>query len=205
MTSAHWNAAYNSTEFETRSWSQNLPTESLQFISKFPLSSNDPISDVGGGTSELVDELIEMRFTDLSVLDISSEALQEVRTRLLSKSKDPQVVHWICEDLTQWKPQRTYALWHDRAVFHFLTSRRDQNKYKEVLLNSTISGSYVLIATFSPNGPASCSRLPVTRWSAEDLNVFLADEFMFLEDAQITHNTPWGSTQDFTWASFKRR
>lgn len=199
MTNTHWNDAYTAKTPSERSWTQPSPAESLAIIQQAQLAADDAIIDIGGGASLLPDVLTQHGHTDITLLDISSSAIEETKDRL------HETVQYICADITQWLPERTYALWHDRAVFHFLTSVEDQNAYRNALLTGTRSGSYLVIATFAPTGPESCSGLPVQRWSQFDLAHFFADSFDTIRSHESVHTTPWDSTQPFTWLYARRK
>ncbi len=199
MTNEHWNQTYIAKSPEDRSWTQSIPTESLQLISESDVSLTDPIIDVGGGASLLVDELINNGYRDITLLDISSVALSATESRLGGS------VHYIHADITTWIPKRTFSVWHDRAVFHFLTSNEDQDSYLRAMLAATATGSHIFIATFSTAGPDTCSGLPVQRWSQDALADFFSDECAVVETFESIHTTPWGSSQPFSWLHARRK
>ena len=199
MTNNHWNLAYATKAVNERSWTEPIPHDSLRFISECNVASDAPIIDIGGGASLLVDELVNQKYSNVTLLDISSTAIEETRHRLGDRAT------YICADITTWSPPHTYALWHDRAVFHFLTTEEDQLAYRRAVINGTTTGSIILIAAFAPTGPESCSGLPVQRWSQHDLAEFFIDDFTVLETHESIHTTPWGSTQPFTWLVAKRK
>jgi trans-aconitate methyltransferase len=161
-----------------------------------------PIIDIGGGASVLADELLDAGFADVSVLDIAGQGLTASKSRLGDHARE---VHWIVSDVLTWTPPRTYGLWHDRAVFHFLTEPEDRAKYRSVLQRAVRPGGAVIMATFAPEGPERCSGLPVQRWSAEGLAAELGAEFELVQSAREEHETPMGAVQAFTWCRFKRR
>ncbi len=197
---ALWDQTYSSKDESQRSWSQDVPAESLFFIDETHVPLDAAIIDVGGGASRLVDKLLARNFSDVTVLDISSKAIDEARRRV-----GDQRVRWVTADVTKWVPSRTYALWHDRAVFHFLVAREDQAAYVERATSSISLGGYLLLATFSHSGPATCSGLPVQRWSARELTDLFAGGFTLVESALRDHVTPWGAVQPFTWVLMQRR
>lgn len=205
MSSAHWDNAYVAKAVDERSWTQPSPKESLHHIAESGVTKDAEIIDIGSGSSTLVDELLTSGFTHVSVLDISHSALVEVKERLTANGLDPTAVQWLCEDITSWTPQKKYKLWHDRAVFHFLTSPEEQHHYLKAVNAGTESGSHIVMGTFAPTGPESCSGLPVTRWSVEKLQQFFGEHYELVSGQLITHTTPWGSTQDFTWLHLKRK
>lgn len=199
MSIQHWNEVYSVKPFDERSWTQSLPSDSLELFEKSHFSKNEPIIDIGGGASFLIDELIHNGFTDVTLLDISPIAVSESQARLGAK------VQYINAEITQWTPERTYAVWHDRAVFHFLTSAEQQQNYLNAFLSGTTSGSHLIIATFAPTGPDSCSGLPVRRWSQEQLMEFFSHDCDIVRTFEAVHITPWGSAQPFTWLHAQRR
>lgn len=199
MTNNHWNLAYATKSVDERSWTEPVPTESLQLTVSCELEKDASIIDIGGGASLLVDEFINQKYSNVTLLDISSTAIEETKGRLGDQAT------YICADITTWTPPHTYALWHDRAVFHFLTTTEDQQAYRRAVINGTSTGSIILIATFAPTGPESCSGLSVQRWSQHDLAEFFADDFTVLNTHESIHTTPWGSTQPFTWLVAKRK
>lgn len=165
----------------------------MNLITQTSLARDGAIIDVGGGASSLVDQLLEASYSDITLLDISSIAIDETRSRLIDR------ISYIRADITQWTPTRSFDLWHDRAVFHFLISPREQDTYRAVVAQGTKSGSHLLLATFAPTGPESCSGLAVKRWGQEELAEYFSHEFNIVSTHETTHTTPWGSTQPFTW------
>jgi len=201
---AHWDSVYTTKSARDRSWTEDVPEESLRFIERAAVAVDDAIIDIGGGASFLVDSLLESGYRDVTVLDIAETALTETRERI-AHSQSSSKVSFICADITQWKPEKTYAIWHDRAVFHFLTDRNDQTTYVALASASVKPGGHVLLAKFAPHGPESCSGLPVQRWSVEELAQLFADSFTLVESTTATHVTPWGGEQPFTWVLLRRK
>ena len=152
--------------------------------------------DVGGGTSTLVDELVSRGFTDVSVLDVSTVALDSSRKRLGPTSER---VCWVCADVLAWTPERTYDLWHDRAVFHFLVDPADRRRYVQVARLAVRPGGYVIVATFATDGPARCSGLRVERYDTEGLCAAFSPGFALVGSRRELHTTPSGAVQPFTW------
>jgi hypothetical protein len=197
----HWNEAY-ATKAETMvSWFQAVPARSLAFITTATRSLSDSIIDIGGGTSRLVDALIVRGYSDLSVLDVSPVALDEAKARL---GVTARAVSWILADVTRWRPERTWRVWHDRAAFHFLTDDAAQMAYIGALKQATEPGAAVILATFALTGPTRCSGLPVQQYSPETLADRLGPDFALCDQALETHVTPSGLSQDFSWAVFRR-
>ena len=199
MTNEHWNQAYTTKAADERSWTQPLPTDSLTLIRDTHVAPDGPIIDIGGGASLLVDELIHNGYSDVTLLDVASAALTETEARLGDKAT------YICADITQWTPERTYEVWHDRAVFHFLTTPEQHDAYLNAFLTGTDSSSHLIIATFAPTGPESCSGLPVQRWSQHDLARFFKPHCEVISTFETTHTTPWGTLQPFTWLHARRK
>jgi cyclopropane fatty-acyl-phospholipid synthase-like methyltransferase len=167
---------------------------SLELIETLRVPPDAAIIDVGGGASSLVDHLVERGFSDLTVLDISAHALDEVGRRL----GDAPVV-LLHEDLLEWRPPRRYDLWHDRAVFHFLVTEPDRHGYFDTLQAAIRPDGLVILATFALDGPEVCSGLPVSRYSADELTRILGDTFQPLATRREVHVTPRGAAQPFTW------
>jgi SAM-dependent methyltransferase len=192
--SRHWDAVYGGRTPAGVSWYQPQPSVSLDLIEVLGLPLDTAVLDVGGGASTLVDVLVERGFSDVSVLDVSATALELARRRLGAASS----VHWLHEDLLVWQPARRYGLWHDRAVFHFLVEPEQSGRYLDLLREAVHPGGYVILATFAPDGPQSCSGLPVARYGADDLARVL-DGFEVVATRGEQHTTPAGVVQPFTW------
>jgi 2-polyprenyl-3-methyl-5-hydroxy-6-metoxy-1,4-benzoquinol methylase len=158
------------------------------------------VIDVGGGASSLVDVLLQKGF-QVTVLDISEPALDVARLRLGSKA---DAARWIAADVTAWLPSKVYDVWHDRAVFHFLTDPTDRVKYLTALKAALRPGGFAVIATFAEDGPERCSGLPVQRYSAAGLARELGEDFKLMRVDREEHRTPGGASQIFTWALFER-
>ena len=198
-TQAHWDKAYTEKSDNQLSWCQEVPARSLALIAA--ASPNGSVIDVGGGASRLVDALLAAGRDDVTVLDISRAALDRARARLGARAAE---VEWLCADITQWRPARQWDVWHDRAVFHFLTGREAQDAYIAALKAATRPGAAVILSTFAPDGPERCSGLPVQRYGAADLAARLGADFALADQAAERHVTPWGSVQSFAYAAFRR-
>jgi len=196
----HWENAWSKRRFEEQSWFQERPERSLDMIHRYGIEKDEPIIDVGGGASRLVDFLLEEDYRDLTVLDISATALGEARSRLGQASSR---VAWLQQDVLTFVPPRRYALWHDRAVFHFLTGEQDQRLYADVLRCALQPGGHLVIATFAPDGPEKCSGLTVARHDAASLGRILGDSFRLEEQAVEDHVTPAGRLQRFGYYRFR--
>lgn len=198
----HWDTTYTSKPETGVSWFQPDPALSLGWIKEAAPDRSAKIIDIGGGASRLTDRLITEGYSNLTVLDISSVALLRTRKRIGAAAEK---VNWITADVTQWTPAQRWDVWHDRAVFHFLTETPAQDAYIAALRKGTREGSAVIMATFSPTGPEKCSGLPVQRYDAQTLAARLGRDFYLYAEAGERHQTPFGTSQDFIYAAFRRR
>lgn len=198
----HWNSTYENNGATGVSWYQSTPTMSLSIIEWLGVNPNAGIIDIGGGASPLTASLLDRRFTDLTVLDVSARALALAQEQLGAHADS---VTWLHEDLLCWTPSRTYDLWHDRAVFHFLTDPADQRHYLEILLEGLAPDGTAIFGTFAPDGPPQCSGLPVAHYDAATLGVVLGSSFVLLDERREEHHTPTGAMQPFTWTTFRRQ
>jgi len=193
----HWENVYTTKEAVSVSWYQPVPAKSLGLIRSTGVSPQAAILDVGGGASTLVDNLLDAGYQDLSVLDIASSAFTQARARLGAIANQ---VKWIESDVTEFEPPRSYAIWHDRAVFHFLTDAADRERYLDVLRKSLQSQGHFLLATFGEEGPTRCSGLEVQRYSVEMLKALLEPNFRMRTYEIEEHRTPKGATQEFLYS-----
>lgn len=196
----HWEQVYRHKAEDAVSWFQVHPQVSLELI-KSCTKPGDALIDVGGGASRLVDHLLQERYTDLTVLDVSETALERAGARL---GKAALKVQWLVADVTRWRPERQYRLWHDRAVFHFLTEPEERVAYVAALSAALAPGAHAVIASFAPDGPERCSGLPVRRYSAESLAEELGANFRLRESREETHLTPMGRLQRFQYSLLER-
>ena len=193
----HWEKIYSTKTSDSVSWFQQHADKSLSIIKKLNLQKNASILDVGGGASTLVDDLLEEGFTDVSVLDLSAAALATAKKRLGGLSAS---VKWIEADITALDLQKhSIDVWHDRAVFHFLTSKSDRDKYIKAVLNIVRPGGFVIVATFAEDGPEQCSGLAVQRYSASELHSEFGNPFQLLGHEKEEHKTPSGNSQSFVY------
>jgi ubiquinone/menaquinone biosynthesis C-methylase UbiE len=200
--SEHWNRVYSSKRPGEVSWHQPRLATSLELIAGAGLAPDTPILDAGGGLSTLVDDLLEHGFEDLSVVDVSAVALRMARERMGYQAGR---VTWVEGDLTRLElPAGRIRLWHDRAVFHFLTVAGDRRAYVETLLRALAPDGHVVLATFALTGPTRCSGLEIIRYSPETLHEQLGDEFELLRAITEAHATPSGKSQDFVFCHFRR-
>jgi trans-aconitate methyltransferase len=198
---AHWERVHAATASTDVSWFERDPTLSLRLVVDAAAGPGDAIIDIGAGASLLVDRLLGRGFSDLTVLDISEHALSEVRRRLGEMSAYVAFLH---QDLLAWTPDRQYDVWHDRAVFHFLTVATDRSRYVELAASAVRSGGSLILATFAEDGPTKCSGLAVRRYSAADLQEAFSPSFSMTRDELEEHVTPHGVVQPFTWVVLQR-
>lgn len=201
QTREHWDRVYSDKAPSEVSWFQSEPRPSLAVLQRFDLPLTEPFVDIGGGASNLVDALLARGWSDVTVVDIAAPALAAAQVRLGEAASS---VQWVVADITRWSPPRRYGVWHDRAVFHFLTEPEQQAAYRRALLAGTAPDALVIIATFAPDGPEKCSGLPVQRHDTASLSATLGSEFTLLDDWREEHLTPWGAAQIFSWCVFRR-
>ena len=197
----HWNEVYATKSADKVSWFQPRAEMSMRMIEAAGATQDSAIIDIGGGSSVLIDHLLDAGYVDVTTLDISERALIGSKDRLGPHAAE---VHWIVGDVLAWSPARAYDVWHDRAVFHFLTGERDRAAYRATLLKGLRQQGALILGTFAEHGPERCSGLPVHRWSADALAAELGSEFRLIESLREDHRTPWGAVQPFTWARFER-
>lgn len=200
-TTGHWDDVYATRAVDEVSWFQSEPTTSLELIDARDLDRRDGVVDVGGGASTLVDRLLDRGWSDVTVLDVSERALEVARQRLGDRAAQ---VGWIVADVRRWLPGRTFRLWHDRAVFHFLTSAGDRQAYVRTAADAVEVGGWLVVATFALDGPESCSGLSVRRHDAQTLARALAPAFEAVSSRREVHVTPAGVQQPFTWLVARR-
>ena len=198
MTAQHWDEVFRTKDTHQVSWYQVNPGTSLALIADTPGS----VIDIGAGSSTLIDELLAAGRTDLTVLDISEAALELTRRRL---AQHADLVRFEVADITIWQPHRTYAVWHDRAVFHFLTNRADQSSYVELVTHAISPGGALVLGTFAEDGPTQCSGLPTARYGVGSLADLFSAGFHLERHTRETHQTPAGIGQPFTWVKLRRR
>lgn len=193
----HWERVYETRDPAKVSWYQPVPEKSIAMIRATEIPTQAPLIDIGGGASTLVDILRNSDYSDITVLDISGAALAKARERLGAAA---DAISWLEADVTAFDPQRRYYLWHDRAVFHFLTDPDDIQRYLDALRTALVPGGHFVIATFGPEGPDQCSGLPVQRYTVEGLASLLQDDFDVRSFEVHDHVTPTGTVQQFLYA-----
>lgn len=193
----HWEQIYSTKPSDAVSWFQDHADQSLRLIHNTRLGRNSAIIDVGAGASTLVDDLLAEGYTDLTVLDLSPAALMVAKQRL---AKHAECVRWAEGDVTRAEfPVHRFDIWHDRAVFHFLTEPADRQAYVEQVVRSVRPGGHVIIATFAEDGPEKCSGLPVVRYQPESLHAEFGDAFLLVGHEKEAHHTPSGAVQQFVY------
>ena len=198
----HWQNVYNKKNENEVSWYQKSPKLSLEFVKSLNLSLDAEIIDIGAGESRLVDNLLEMGFVNLSVLDISSKSIEKTKKRLGLKSK---LVNWIVSDINNFNPTKIYDLWHDRAAFHFLKDSEEIDNYVKLVKSSLHNQGNLIIATFSENGPLKCSGLEVSRYSENSISDLFNNDFELIKSQKSIHKTPFSTSQEFLFSKFKKK
>ena len=198
----HWEKIYSEKQPDQVSWFQTEPAKSLELITLAGTPKDGRIIDVGGGASVLVDRLLNAGFKNITVLDISNAALEYAKGRLANRAKQ---VQWIVSDVTAFNPSEQFDLWHDRAVFHFLTEETDRRKYAAIVGRSLKPGGHLIVSSFAPDGPNMCSNLAVCRYDAESIRRELGSDFKLIREDSETHVTPWKKDQKFRYFLFVRK
>jgi SAM-dependent methyltransferase len=192
----HWDRAYRAKGPQGVSWFQERPDVSLALIAQSGIDKAAGVIDVGGGASTLVDHLLSAGYQHLAVLDVSAVALAEARTRLGARATDVQL---IAQDVTTFRPARRFGLWHDRAVFHFLTAPQDRRLYVQSMRHALEPGGTAIMATFALDGPPKCSGLEVVRYDESAMMAEVGSEFVLQDVRRENHKTPWGAEQRFVY------
>lgn len=200
-TKEHWEKIYSTKTPQEVSWTQEIPETSLGFIHSFNLRKDAAIIDVGGGESRFVDFLLDEGFTNITVLDISEEALKKTQQRLGERAS---AVKWIVSDVVEFKPLQKFDAWHDRATFHFLTTPEQIERYIEIAAQSLKDNGFMAIGTFSENGPTKCSGLTIKQYTEQQMEKTLTYYFKKIRCITENHLTPFHTIQNFLFCSFKR-
>jgi len=201
-TKEHWEKIFATKSEHDVSWFQPYPKTSVGFVKLFNLPPESNIIDIGGGDSHLVDALIEKGYKNLYVLDIAENALQRAKERLGDKADS---VHWIASDILDFKPDMKFDFWHDRAAFHFLTTETNIDKYVEIAENSIRLGGYLILGTFSEKGPDQCSGLEIKQYNEASMSYRFERKFERIKCISEDHLTPFNTTQNFLFCSFKKK
>ena len=197
----HWENIYSSKNEDAVSWFQEYPKTSIELIEKYSTDKSSSIIDIGSGRSRILKNLIENEYDDLTYLDISQEACSKSKISLGNK-KD--LIQWHVQNVLDFNAEKKFSIWHDRAVFHFLISKEDVEKYKKVAFKTIAQDGYLILGTFSENGPEKCSGLNISRYSPESLKKIFNPEFKMIETFTIDHKTPFNTIQNFLFIIFKK-
>lgn len=201
----HWNKKYTDTPITQLGWYETKSMPSIQLIENCRVPKNSPIVDIGSGASTLISNLLELGYQNLWAVDISEVALEKSKN-LLGKEQAAQM-HWLIDDVTNPAAMLQLpkiAVWHDRAVFHFLTNEKDRHMYHSLVQKTVISGGFVIMATFALNGAAMCSGLPVQRYNVDGLRDFLGENFKLVESLDHTYQMPSGDLRPYVYARFQK-
>jgi 2-polyprenyl-3-methyl-5-hydroxy-6-metoxy-1,4-benzoquinol methylase len=197
----HWEKLYNSKQLNEVSWYQPTPEVSLQFTAQLHIARNARIIDIGGGDSLLVDHLLLLGYENITVLDISAAAINRARLRL---GKNAGKVNWVVSDVTEFNAAEQYDFWHDRAAFHFLTTKKQVAAYLAVAQKHIAPSGKMVIGTFSTDGPEKCSGLPVKQYNENNLTRQLRKYFKKIRCITTDHLTPFNTIQHFLFCSFQK-
>jgi trans-aconitate methyltransferase len=198
----HWQRTYEAKAEREVSWHQDQPEPSLTLVTAAAPSLASPIIDIGGGSSHLVDHLVQRGYSRIAVLDTSPAALARSQARLGAQATS---VDWIVADITAWTPAERYEVWHDRAAFHFMVTEADRAAYLARMRQALFPGGCAIIATFAPDGPEKCSGLPVMRYDPASLATMMGPDFTLVRSERHLHRTPWGAVQPFQFSVFRRQ
>lgn len=197
----HWENVYTSKEDNEVSWYQEMPLTSINLIKKYVNDSSDSIIDIGGGNSNLASELIKLKFLNVSVLDISEASLNRTKEKLGEESKN---INWHVDDVLTFESKNNVEIWHDRAVFHFVTEEVDKNSYVQKIKSSLSENGIIILATFSKEGPLKCSGLEICQYDKDSLLQLFGKDFNLLESFNEVHTTPFDTTQSFIYTVWQR-
>lgn len=198
----HWEKIYQSKQLNEVSWFQPTPETSLDFVQFVNLPKSAKIIDVGGGDSFLVDHLLELGYSDITVLDVSETAIERAKQRLGSRAN---MVKWIVSDASMFKPTQKYDFWHDRAAFHFLTQPQEISNYIQTVEQCINPNGILVIGTFSEQGPKKCSGIEIKQYSESSMNELFQSNFQKSKCITIDHKTPFNTFQNFIFCSFIKK
>lgn len=198
---AHWETIYQTKELQNVSWYQPKPQTSIDLIEKWAKSKEDAIIDVGGGDSFLAEHLLGLGYNNITILDISEAAIERAKTRMGERANQ---VTWVVSNILDFKPTTKYAIWHDRAAFHFLNQVDEVEQYVENANNAIVENGSLIIGTFSVDGPLKCSGIDITQYSEISLEKTFANHFELQETFRVNHPTPFDTVQNFVFGTFKK-
>lgn len=199
---AHWEHVFGTKKENEVSWFQPYPKTSVEFIELFNLPIDSNIIDIGGGDSRFIDALIEKGYKNVWLLDISTTAIEHTKARLGEKAKH---VHFIASDIVDFEPEVKFDFWHDRAAFHFLTSEEHINKYVSIAEKAIKQDGYLILGTFSENGPTKCSGLEIKQYNEANMSVRFEKGFERIKCIEVEHQTPFNTVQNFLFCSFRKK
>lgn len=202
MSKEHWEKVYTSKEDNEVSWYQEIPRTSIEVIKKTANGQSDSIIDIGGGNSNLASELMNLKFLDISVLDISEASLNRTKEKLGEKAKN---INWYVSDVLGFEPTKKFDIWHDRAVFHFVTGQIDKTAYVQKIKNSLKENGTLILATFSKEGPTKCSGLEICQYDKDSLIPLFGKDFDLVDLFKEEHTTPFNTTQNFIYTVWKKK
>jgi len=198
----HWEEIYTTKDLQDVSWYQMMPVTSLNLITSSNLPKDAAIIDIGGGDSFLVDHLLDLGYKDITVLDISQQAIDKAKKRLGERQTE---VTWIVTDITDFTSQKRYDLWHDRAAFHFLTAQNDINTYASTLSQSIQENGTTIIGTFSKSGPKKCSSIKIKQYDQGGFETTFGENFSTKDFINVDHLTPTKKEQNFNFITLEKR
>ena len=197
----HWENIYQTKDFKDVSWFQEKPETSLSFLKEFDVPKNAKIIDIGGGDSYFVDNLLDLGYDDITVLDISAKAIEKAQLRLGEKATK---VKWIVADAANFKSKEKYDFWHDRAAFHFFTEEKDISNYIKIIKKNISNAGVLILGTFSEQGPTKCSGIEIKQYSESSMTERLNQFFKKIKCISVEHITPFETIQNFVFCSFKK-
>ena len=198
----HWETIYQTKELKDVSWYQKIPEISLGFFDFFKIASTAKIIDIGGGDSLLADHLLDLGYENITVLDISENAILKAKDRLGSRANE---IKWIVSDITDFNPSEKYDVWHDRAAFHFLTEEKDISKYINIAKQGITDQGVMILGTFSEKGPKKCSGIDIKQYSEQSIKDLWKNHFEKVKCFHVDHQTPFNTTQNFLFCGFKKQ
>jgi SAM-dependent methyltransferase len=198
----HWENVFSTKPQNEVSWFQPYPKTSMELIDLFGLPADANIIDIGGGNSHFVDALLDKGYKNIYVLDISFNAIERAKQRLGHKASK---VHWIVSDVTEFIPPVQFDLWHDRAAFHFLTDEENIYKYVSIAEDAISKNGFLVLGTFSENGPEKCSGLEIRQYSEASISTRFEVSFDRIKCVTEDHRTPFNTTQNFLFCSFRKK
>lgn len=198
----HWDNVFSTKQEKEVSWYQESPKTSLDLVAKSNIPKDAKIIDIGGGDSYLIDNLLELGYTNLTLLDISLKAIERIKKRL---GGDADKITFIVSDVLEFKPDSTFDFWHDRASFHFLTEKNQIATYAKIVASAINKNGNFVLGTFSENGPKKCSGLDITQYDELKLRAVFEKDFDLIESFTVDHQTPFDTVQNFIFCSFKKK